>query len=497
MVERKHETFEEAIRPVPRATPEARAVAVARAPASRQWLLPVAGLVLVALLIVVFFVLPDATRSPAETAGVVPEEPAAEPTGPVLSPEERAALDAQAQRDLAALVSQQDRLENRNVAEWGGDAWTRYQELSRGGDDAYLRDDIAAAAEAYRQALEVGRSLLDEGFRLMGEAIEAGEAALEAGDARMAAERFQFALAIASNDDRARIGLQRAGKLPQVLELVEQGDAAVESGELPTAIERYRAALAIDADWRPAREALAKASGNLAQYRFDRTLSDGFAALGASEFDDAIAHFTQALAMRPGSEQAQEGLFQAEEGLRLGQLALARVRALAFERRELWSQAIEQYESALATDPTLEYAISGLERARARRDLEVKLLNLLDNPRLLFDDRVLADAQRLRAEAEAIDPKGAQLTDQLARMDRLLTAATTPRNVVLRSDMLTQVTLYRVGTIGAFTETEVALRPGQYTAIGSRNGYRDVRRNFTVLPDQPLEPIEVICVEPI
>jgi hypothetical protein len=62
---------------------------------------------------------------------------------------------------------------------------------------------------------------------------------------------------------------------------------------------------------------------------------------------------------------------------------------------------------------------------------------------------------------------------------------------------MTEVTLFRVGVLGSFTATEVDLRPGNYTAVGSRDGYRDVRRTFTVLPGRELEPISVICEEPI
>ena len=52
----------------------------------------------------------------------------------------------------------------------------------------------------------------------------------------------------------------------------------------------------------------------------------------------------------------------------------------------------------------------------------------------------------------------------------------------LTSDELTTVTLYRVGALGAFASHDVELRPGTYTAIGSRDGYRDVRQTFTVRP---------------
>jgi len=278
---------------------------------------------------------------------------------------------------------------------------------------------------------------------------------------------------------------------------VREGHAIESTGELPAAIDLYRQALAIDPAWTPAREALTAANGRLAQYSFDRALSNGFAALGESRFADAVDAFNAALSMRPESSAAADGLFQAEEGARLGQISLARVRALAFERRELWSEAIDLYESALAIDPTLDFALEGVARARARHDLDLKIENLVNNPRLLFDDKILADAGRLLEEARAVEPQGARIEEQRGRLDRLITLASTPLTVELRSDALTEVTVFRVGTIGTFTSTQIDLRPGDYTVIGSRNGYRDVRHSFTVVPGQVPGPIEVICVEPI
>ena len=125
------------------------------------------------------------------------------------------------------------------------------------------------------------------------------------------------------------------------------------------------------------------------------------------------------------------------------------------------------------------------------------MLNLLDNPRLLFSDSVLADARSLREQVADAQPRGAQIDDQLARLDRLIAAATREYPIALVSDGLTSVTVFRVGTIGPFQSTEISLRPGTYTAIGSRNGYRDVRTEFTVLPGQDPGPIEIVCREPI
>jgi len=455
--------------------------------------------VLLAGLAGVFFVLPSGPddSSTDVAGGDATLAAAVTPAVPALSDEERRRLDAQAQRDLAALLTQQDRLRARGAEQWGGADWERYKALAIAGDDAYLAEDVALSAQSYAQALELGEQLLGESARLFDSFTDAGFAALDAADSMTARQQFASALAIEPDDARALAGSARAQSLPEVLEKMDAAHRADAAGELPVAIEHYRAALRIDPEWSPARSALNDAVGRLEQYEFDRKLDAAYSALSESRFEDAIEAFDEALAMRSDSAAARDGRFQAEEGLRLGQIALARVRALAFERRELWNDAIAQYEAALETDPTLEYAIEGLERSRARRDIEVKVLNLLDNPRLLFDDAVLADAFVLRDEVAAVEPRGERIDEQLARLDRLLEAATREYPVALVSDGLTEITVFRVGAIGTFVSTEVKLRPGTYTAVGSRNGYRDVRRSFTVLPGEVLEPIKIVCEEPI
>jgi hypothetical protein len=84
--------------------------------------------------------------------------------------------------------------------------------------------------------------------------------------------------------------------------------------------------------------------------------------------------------------------------------------------------------------------------------------------------------------------------DQLAI---LLERATSPVNVVFSSDNLTHVVLYRVAELGTFEQTSMRLRPGRYVAAGTRDGYRDVRVEFTITGEPLNEPIVVRCEEPI
>lgn len=435
-----------------------------------------------------------------QRAAVLPAaEPSAavEPAVPELSPEQAAALRAEAGDLLASLLTLQDDLTKLNVAQWAAEDWAKYQELSEAGDNAFLVDDFATSVASYAEAKALGEALVGRAATTLAAALAAGDAALAVGDSAEAMTQFDVVLTIEPEHAAAAAGRARAERLPEVQELVQRANVEAARGELQAALSLYREALAIDANWPAASTGVAEVNRRLVDAEFERLLSAGLAQLGAEDFTAAQGEFVAALALRPGARAALDGLAQAEEGAKLGEIALAEARALAFERRELWDQAIALYASVLEENGTLVFAQAGLERAQARAGLDAKLANIIDNPTLLFGDAVLADARLLLASAREEAEQGPRLTSQIERLGELIELASTPIPVRLESDQLTNVTLYRVGTLGSFAAKDVELRPGTYTVIGSRDGYRDVRQTFTVRPGRNLPPINVVCVERI
>ncbi|HEY5622543.1 MAG TPA: hypothetical protein VIV14_02205 [Gammaproteobacteria bacterium] len=435
------------------------------------------------------------TDASPEPEAVVEEN--VEPAGPALTAEEIEVLRAEAEALLADLLRQQATLAALSASSWGEAVWERYDELSRAGDDAYLANEFQDAVPAYAEALEVGGVLLARSDELIAAAISAGTAALEAGNARLATEQFELVVGIRADHAEGMTGLARAQVLPQVLVLVQQGDQLERDGELQAAADAYREALALDSAWEPARAALNAVNQRIANRNFDSLMSRGLAALATEDYGEAAEIFTQALAMRPRSAEAQNGRTQAEQGAALDRIALAEARGIAAETVERWDRAIGIYRELLAEDPSLAFAQAGLQRSLLRADLEAKLLNLIDNPTLLFNDQVLQDAGALLDEARAVENIGARLEQQIADLDRIVRLASTPLTVELRSDEQTSVNLYRVGQLGTFAKTQVELRPGNYRAQGTRNGYRDVLVDIVVRPGVDMAPVEIVCVDPI
>lgn len=455
---------------------------------------------LLALLALVVFALPrwmerdGGAEQARETP--VPEAPA-EPAPPPLSEAELAALQERAESLLTEVLQQEDRLKARSVSSWAGEDWTRYEARARAGDDALLAEQYRQAVDEYEAAVAEGQALLARMEQIVARAMDAAQRALEAGNPGLATEQFDVVLGIEPENAAALAGRARAERLPEVLELTARGDASSARRRWGEAIEAYGQALEIDRAWEPALAGLAEAKKRRADAEFEDLVSRGYAALADEDYEEAAKQFQAALKLRPDSKPARDGLTQAEESEKLDALALSEARALAFERRELWDEAVARYEAALATDPTVAFAITGLERARARADLDQKLQNFIDHPNLLLTDRVLDDARRLLAEARELAEPQTRIADQVARLGALVEIATTPIPVMLESDGETDVTVYRVGKLGAFGAKEIQVRPGTYTAVGSRNGYRDVRTTFTVLPGRETGPVSVVCTEPI
>ena len=82
-------------------------------------------------------------------------------------------------------------------------------------------------------------------------------------------------------------------------------------------------------------------------------------------------------------------------------------------------------------------------------------------------------------------------------LEELIAKASTQVQVVLESDNLTDVMVYKTGRLGKFTHRELGLRPGTYTVVGTRRGYKDVRRQLVVQVGAEPKPLEVRCEEKI
>jgi hypothetical protein len=148
-------------------------------------------------------------------------------------------------------------------------------------------------------------------------------------------------------------------------------------------------------------------------------------------------------------------------------------------------------------DPSAAFARTGLARAEERVKLHGQFDHYLDKPSRLYSAAPLANAQKLLAAAGTAPRDEPQLETKITRLRGLVEAAAKPVRVTLDSDGETSVVIYHVGRLGKFDHHQLDLRPGDYTVVGSRPGYRDVRKVIRVRPGASLPPVLIRCEEAI
>jgi len=226
-------------------------------------------------------------------------------------------------------------------------------------------------------------------------------------------------------------------------------------------------------------------------------MARGLAALSQSRYTEARSAFAEASRVRPNAPEVAQAIKQIEQGERTRSIAAKLEAAGKLESQERWSEALKEYQAVLQLDPTVGFANEGVARTKPRADLNQQLELYLTQPERLFSAPVRSAAHEALQRAAAIVDAGPILKRQIQTLTQWLARADTPVPVALQSDNLTQVTIYRVGALGTFEQRSLELTPGSYTVVGTRPGYRDVRREINVVPGRTQTPVTIRCEEKI
>jgi len=230
---------------------------------------------------------------------------------------------------------------------------------------------------------------------------------------------------------------------------------------------------------------------------FAAAMSAAQAALEREDWPAARQGLARAAALEPGSPAVADARRRVEQGEKTAALARQREAARAFEVKEDWPRAVTEYEAASRLDPAVTFALEGRTRAALRADLAAKLDYHIARPLRLATDAVAREAELLLQQAREVEAPGPRHRQQIVSLQRALDEATASVPVVLESDGKTEVVVHKVGRLGVFVRKTLDLRPGTYTVVGKRSGYRDVRLQLVVEPNGSPPPLVVRCEEEI
>ncbi len=408
---------------------------------------------------------------------------------------QEAKLRKEAEAVLERLLEQQFYLEDERASVWAPVEFEKIKEFAISGDQAFRKNDFATALERYQDGETLADELAAKAKTVLDDTISDAAAMLAAADSAEASRLYQLALDIEPESGTARQGLERAGNLDQVLMLVAEGEALEQAGQINDARTAFQTAIDLDGQWEPARAGASRVQRQLASRAYSRQMSQGYAALERGEFAAAQEAFEQAGRLRPGDAEVRSALTQLDTAIRLKDVNRLESRAAELERQGDLRGAEREYQALLDKAPSQTTA-EAMRRVREHAEVDEQLTQLLAQPSRLANDSVFRNAQNV---LERVDPymSDPRISEQATRLRELMQAAKIPLPVELVSDGATDVLVYRVGRLGMVNRETLSLRPGEYTAVGTRDGYRDVRVTFEVSPGQSAGPIEVICRERI
>jgi tetratricopeptide (TPR) repeat protein len=388
---------------------------------------------------------------------------------PPTAPQPEAQLQARFTTDRAVLEQRISALEARGAGIWGGPGFMTAKSLSVEAAGAQATGNPDLARDRLSEAGKLLNAVDEAAPGALNAQLAGADQALAAGQVALAAQAYDLAARIAPQDERVRAGQARVREL---------------------------AAAAAPAAAQPQEPAAPHNEPAFGEDRYAKAAGEGFAALGAGRLSEARASFERARALRPDGAEALDGLKRVDAAEHSRGLGNLQTRAEDLEADERWDEALSAYNSALRQNPSAQFAQEGKARAQERQQLSESLQSYIDRPDRLASPQVRDEAGAALKAAEAITSPGPALRLQIARVAALLPEFEKTVRVSLVSDGLTQVSIPEIGSFGGFSHRDVELKPGHYTVIGTREGYREVRRDLTVSPGQPPPSVNVICYDP-
>jgi tetratricopeptide (TPR) repeat protein len=444
-------------------------------------------LALAAVLVIglaVIFLLPTLMESPQQTSK--PENTAVS-TGVV-------SRDA-ANESMQAWLQLRARLELEHASQWGEPDWSQSKQAADSGARMLAQRQFGEANHYYEQALQMLVQLDNERYTHLVTALAAAEQALATNQLETAVEQFERVLSMQPENEDARFGLSRAQTRRAVLDSMMTGEQAEAGGDLLTAQAAYQEAALLDPEYEPPSAAFTRVSEALEAGEFQDAMTRTLTALDNGQVNVAGKALAVARTLRPfdtAVKDAQQRLTKARQQERLDTF---RRQAENLVRAENWQGAINVYKKALVMDASAGFARSGIETAKARLALNRQFDHYLKKPGRLYATEPLANAELLLSGAGSAPDDEPKLSRKISTLQQLIAGASTPITVTLQSDGETDVSIYHVGQLGAFTYQQLDLLPGTYTVVGTRYGYRDIRKKLSVQPGKQDTGLFIRCEE--
>ncbi|MCU7818231.1 MAG: hypothetical protein KZQ57_05035 [gamma proteobacterium symbiont of Lucinoma myriamae] len=237
---------------------------------------------------------------------------------------------------------------------------------------------------------------------------------------------------------------------------------------------------------------------------FNKNISEYLSAIEKNQFVLAEKYLTEAKLVKANEPiiiEIRQRISNKRNQVTINELILSA------EKKEQWLQALKIYEKILSIDSDINSVIVKKQRANTYLKLNTILNKIIEKPERLNDDELLVNAKKLiqfvkleiKEKQQQLYPLRTTpgLTRKTSTADKIISDASILIKVTIQSDNLTEISIYKVGNFGKLIEKKLTLRPGHYTIVGSREGYRDIRKKLVITATDQLIVLNIKCKETI
>ncbi|MGD9157842.1 MAG: hypothetical protein PVG39_05515 [Desulfobacteraceae bacterium] len=466
--------------------------------------------ILVAAALVVIFILPGKFGIKENQNGTTGEQSVEQagtartpsPESSILTETEKEIKVSEAKGLLKKTLKLLVDLESQGVKTWGAYKMvTSYEEAmnSLTKANSFLDNrQFDDAIKLYNQSIEQLEQLSAGRDKRLQQALIDGQTAVFRFDRASAAAHFKIALAIDSDNEEAKTGINRANVMDRVVELISKAKKGETSGNLDLARKLYGDALALDSGYQVLKDDLERVNGLILERDFKDSMSVAITSLDKKDFSKARLALNKAKRLKPDDPGIKDLEQQIDRMALSDNVQKLKDIAAEYEKKEKWQEALDTYLKILKLDANTGFARKGREKALDMIKLYSQVKNYISNPGDLQELKNLEHARNLYALAVSESDACPNLSRMAGRLNKLIKSYSRAVPVLIQSDNMTDVLVYKVGRFEKFNEQKLDLRPGQYKALGTRSGYRDVVVLFTVPPDgKDVTTVSISCEEKI
>ncbi len=217
-------------------------------------------------------------------------------------------------------------------------------------------------------------------------------------------------------------------------------------------------------------------------------MSQAVTAYAAGKWNDAQIALQQALSLSTVDQKTRKlinGLLfkisQQKDVLRIVELLH---QAQSAREVQDWTLALRLYKQVRGIDEYVKAGVEGVEYTTLYVEAHKHLQSYLSDPKVLFDSEARTRARKLLLMIREHGLRDRKIDEYSVILLNQIQKAEEPQTVYLTSDGESEITIYRVGVLGKFSEKSLLLKPGRYAAVAKRRQYQDVRHEFWVTPNE-------------